>query len=176
MRNIFLTFCPFFPLSGVFCCAILPYKEKKGATNLATVYDVARYILEQKGEMSSLKLQKLCYYCQAWHYTWTHKPLFDEKIEAWKNGPVCPALYANHAHQYTVKPQDIWGHPELLTDDERDSVDVVVSAYGDMQPYELREQTHQEDPWIDARKGIREDDNSHNEITLEAMGKYYAER
>ena len=38
---------------------------------MATVFDVAKYILEKKGEMNVWKLHKLCYYSQAWHYTRT---------------------------------------------------------------------------------------------------------
>ena len=33
--------------------------------------DATKYILEKQGEMSTRKLQKLCYYAQAWHFTWT---------------------------------------------------------------------------------------------------------
>lgn len=32
---------------------------------MANVFDVAKYILEKKGIMSTMKLQKLCYYAQA---------------------------------------------------------------------------------------------------------------
>ena len=34
---------------------------------MASADDVAAYILEQRGQMSAIKLQKLVYYCQAWH-------------------------------------------------------------------------------------------------------------
>lgn len=34
----------------------------------ANVFDVAKYILDTVGgEITSMKLQKLCYYSQAWH-------------------------------------------------------------------------------------------------------------
>lgn len=33
---------------------------------MAIIFDTARYILEKEGQMSTMKLQKLCYYCQAW--------------------------------------------------------------------------------------------------------------
>ena len=46
---------------------------------MADVFDVAKYILSQKGSMSTWKLQKLCYYAQAWHYTWTEKPFFSKQ-------------------------------------------------------------------------------------------------
>lgn len=142
---------------------------------MATVFDTAGYILNKKGPMSSLKLQKLCYYCQAWHYTWTGKPIFAERFEAWKSGPVCPELYEVHKHQYLVNPDDINGKPDNLTDDEIESIDVVLDEYGDMQPYELRERTHQESPWIDARTDVLPGENSDHVISLEDMGRYYAE-
>ena len=44
---------------------------------MASVFDVAAYILEKQGEMTTLKLQKLVYYSQAWSLVWDEKPLFD---------------------------------------------------------------------------------------------------
>lgn len=60
---------------------------------MATANDVAQYVLEQSGKMTTIKLQKLVYYCQAWSLVWTESPLFDDRIEAWANGPVVPSLY-----------------------------------------------------------------------------------
>ncbi len=60
---------------------------------MAQVADVAAYILEKCGPMTAMKLQKLVYYSQAWHLVWTEKPLFDNRIEAWANGPVVWELY-----------------------------------------------------------------------------------
>lgn len=54
---------------------------------MANVFDVAKYILVQRGEMSTMKLQKLCYYCQAWSLVWDDKPLFEEEFQAWANVP-----------------------------------------------------------------------------------------
>lgn len=39
--------------------------------SVAAVFDVAKYILEKQGRMSTWKLQKLCYYSQAWSLAWT---------------------------------------------------------------------------------------------------------
>ena len=55
---------------------------------MATVFDAAKFILERKGQMSTMKLQKLCYYAQVWSLVWDDYPLFDEDFEAWANGPV----------------------------------------------------------------------------------------
>ena len=53
----------------------------------ATAHDVAAFILREYGRpMSTMKLQKLGYYAQAWHLAWEGVPLFDDNIEAWANG------------------------------------------------------------------------------------------
>ena len=43
--------------------------------------------------MTAMKLQKLVSYAQACSLVWDDKPLFAERIEAWANGPVAPALH-----------------------------------------------------------------------------------
>ena len=66
--------------------------EKKGKNNMK-VYDVAQYILNSiGGEISAMKLQKLCYYSQAWTLAWDDKELFPEEFLRWDNGPVCREL------------------------------------------------------------------------------------
>ena len=66
--------------------------------------DVAEYILAQQGEMSAMKLHRLVYYCQAWHLAWSGRPLFDDEIQAWANGPVVVSLYELHKGDFTVQP------------------------------------------------------------------------
>lgn len=61
---------------------------------MTNIFDVAKYILEKSGSMSTMKLQKLCYYSQAWSLVWDDKSLFPEDFEAWANCPVCPKLFA----------------------------------------------------------------------------------
>ena len=43
---------------------------------MATVFDVAAYILAKRGEMTAWKLQKLVYYSQAWSLVWDQRPIF----------------------------------------------------------------------------------------------------
>ena len=140
---------------------------------MATVFDVAKYILEKKGTMSTWKLQKLCYYAQAWSVAWTSKPLFEQEFQAWTNGPVCPALYYAHKGFFFVTSDSIKGNPDELTEDEKDSINVVLEDYGDMEPYALRELSHKEDPWKNARGGLPEGARCENVISVDAMGLYY---
>ena len=141
---------------------------------MVSVFDVAKYILEKQGRMSTWKLQKLCYYAQAWHYTWTEKRLIKETFQAWRNGPVCPELFFVHKGLYMIDASNLsQGDSAKLDYDEKDSVNVVLKDYGNLAPYDLRALTHLEAPWKNARGNLSEDANSEEEITLESMGKYY---
>lgn len=43
--------------------------------------------------ITHMKLQKLVYYAHGWHLAIQKTPLINERIEAWKFGPVVPSLY-----------------------------------------------------------------------------------
>jgi uncharacterized phage-associated protein len=139
---------------------------------MATVHDVARYILEKRGEMPAVKMQKLVYYSQAWHLVWADKPLFAERIEAWANGPVAPDLYAHHRGYFSVSK---WRHGtvENLTQPERSSINAVLDYYGDKSAWWLSELTHRESPWMDARGDLPPGARGQSEITKAAMAEYY---
>ena len=117
------------------------------------VVDVAAYILEKMGSITAWKLQKLCYYAQAWSLVWDDAPLFREKIEAWANGPVVPALYNRHRGQFYV--DSVGGDPATLSPDQRETVDAVIRDYGGIPAAMLIALTHRERPWKAARARAR---------------------
>lgn len=141
---------------------------------MATACDVAAYILEQRGSMTAMKLQKLVYYSQAWHLAWEEVPLFDDRIEAWANGPVVARLFREHRGKFEVSPGEISGAGGNLTADERESVDTVLLTYGDYEPFQLSELTHREAPWKDARKGMSPGERGCSLIEPQAMLEYYS--
>lgn len=136
---------------------------------MADVYDVAGYILQKKGEVTTWKLQKLVYYSQAWSLVWDERPLFPERIEAWANGPVCPALYQEHRGAFVIKSIDR-ADVDALDEDARDTIDAVLEHYGDKSSQWLSDLTYREDPWRDARVGLA----GNVEITHGAMADYYS--
>ena len=123
---------------------------------MANVFDVAKYILlkcEKKLPITTWKLQKLAYYSQAWSLVWEDKPLFQERIEAWANGPVCPQLYEEHKGLFKIaelKP----GRISALSRSQKVTIEKVVTYYGKFDPQYLSELTHAERPWKEARKGM----------------------
>jgi uncharacterized phage-associated protein len=139
---------------------------------MGKVDDVAAAILVRRGKMETWRLQKLVYYCQAWHLVWEGRPLFHDRIEAWANGPVVPALYRQHRGQYQVAS---WakGNADSLTDDNVSTIDAVLEAYGDKTGYWLSQLTHKEPPWRNARRGLGDGERGEAEITKEAMSEYY---
>lgn len=140
-----------------------------------TVFDVAKYILDKHGLMSAMKLQKLVYYSQAWSLVWDDKPLFYNSIEAWANGPVVRDLYEKHKGKFQVSVGDI--NPfsaNNLDEDQAETVDAIISAYGNKSAQWLSDQTHSEKPWKDARLGLTDGDRGESEITHESMAEYYS--
>lgn len=138
--------------------------SEKGLT-LSTVFDVAEYILSTQKTITAMRLEHLCYYAQAWSLVWDETPLFSEPFEAWKNGPVCPELYARHHGKFTVSPGELHGNPNALDKSQRDTIDAVLRYYGTLSAYELDTLTYGEAPWKDARGG--------NVISFASMAEYY---
>lgn len=118
---------------------------------MATVCDVAAYILRERGPMTAMKLQKLCYYAYGYHLAWEGVPLFRERFQAWANGPVSPALYRQHRGRFTLAAEDIKGDLTALSTGERESIDLVLTGYGDLTAHQLSVMTHREPPWLNAR-------------------------
>ena len=139
---------------------------------MATVFDVADYILNQKGELTTWKLQKLVYYSQAWSLVWDEEPLFEEEIQAWINGPVCPALYEEHRGRFKIEKIPS-GNPKNLSRDQKETVDAVLTFYGDRRPHWLSNLTHMEDPWKYARKGLSMRERGSSVISHGSMADYY---
>lgn len=143
-------------------------------TTMATVFDVAKYILAHKGKMTTMKLEKLTYYCQAWSLAWDEQPLFNEDFQAWANGPVCPELFDKHKGYFSVDVSLFDDVGDYKFDDNQiDTMDKVLEYYGDKEPQWLSELTHKEAPWKTARKGIPNGMCSTEIITKQSMQEYY---
>lgn len=140
---------------------------------MANVFDAAAYILEKKGTMSTMKLQKLCYYAQAWSLVWDDEPLFEEEFEAWANGPVCRELFFKTQGQYSVSVSDETGGEGNLTDNQKDTIDQVLAHYGDRNAQWLSQLTHMEAPWNEARAGVPVGAGCNRIISKESMAIYY---
>jgi uncharacterized phage-associated protein len=76
--------------------------EYTETSRMASVRDVANYILKKLGSTSAMKLQKLLYYCQDGLWSGMKSPFSMARIQAWANGPVIPLAYEVHRGQFIV--------------------------------------------------------------------------
>ena len=137
------------------------------------VFDVAAYILAKMGSMTTMKLQKLVYYSQAWSLVWDEKPLFEEDIEAWANGPVVRDLFDYHRGMYEISAMPI-GNPRLLNQEQQETVDAVLDYYADKSAQWLIDLTHMEDPWKQTRRGLQPLERGNRVMSLDTMADYYS--
>ncbi|WP_100377045.1 Panacea domain-containing protein [Chryseobacterium geocarposphaerae] len=150
------------------------------------ILDVSDYIIfrtksEGEGFLSFLKLQKLLYYTQAWYLAFNNDKLFDSNFQAWIHGPVNRLLFDTYK-QYKFMYSDMLisdiqgdGYKEL-SDDIKLHIDNVLDAYAGFSSSELERMTHEEDPWIDARKGFSDYERCEVIISDDIMKNYYAAR
>lgn len=140
---------------------------------MVDVFDVASYILEKQGQMTTWKLHKLVYYCQAWSLVWDDDEMFPEEVEAWANGPVVRELYEIHRGKYRVGCLPA-GNSDALDDRQRSTVDAVLKFYGDKSPQWLSDLTHMEDPWKLARRGMPDGIRGDSVVSKESLSEYYS--
>lgn len=141
----------------------------------ASVFDVAKYILSQPGYdgISTMKLQKLCFYAQSWHYALQEQKLFEQDFQAWANGPVCYPLFQQHRGQFTVRACDIaGGEPSRISADSRAVIDEVLKAYGGLSGADLSKLTHSESPWKSARGDLPAGATCNEVITVASMAAH----
>ena len=144
---------------------------KKGRIHMDNIHDVAEYLLS-KDSMTHKKLQKLCYYVQAWSLALTGIPLMNTDFEAWIHGPVSPELYREYRD---------WGWVDIpkrrkatrISKKGQDFADKIYSIYGDMTGDQLENLTHSEAPWKNARRGLKAWENCTNIIPDDHMEDFY---
>ena len=138
--------------------------------------DIADYFLvtsRERGEnLTSLKLQKLLYYAQAWFLVKRDKPLFEEDFAAWIHGPMLTSQYARFKSKSWHPIEDDLGAPEL-PGHVTTHLDEVLDVFGIESAIALEAMTLAEEPWREARGKIAPDDSSTAIINKETMKRFY---
>ena len=139
--------------------------------------DVARYFIIKayedgiEAEMTNMKVQKLLYYAQSLHLALYDEPLFNEEIQAWRYGPVCPPAYQFYsrfeADQLPIPDKE--ESLKTISEETKVLLEEVWEYFGPYHPYPLSDMTHGEFPWKKARKGLAPQARSTEAILLEDM-------
>lgn len=149
--------------------------------------ECADYIIVKTSDdrvpLSLLKLHKLVYYAQAWHLALYGERLFTPgSFEAWVHGPVSRELYKRFMDRKmlysAVTRDDILPSFDITSLDskKRSHIDEVLEVYAGLTGTQLEQLTHEEDPWLRARGGLRPSERCTTEIDEDLMTKYYAAR
>jgi uncharacterized phage-associated protein len=148
--------------------------------------DLLLYVLAVNGPANHLKLQKLLYYIEAWHLVFFDKSIIHDDFEAWVHGPVSrricdylkskSVLYRDIAIKPEVKAARIAKVEALLKGEQIELIKNVLKEYGEKSGFYLESLTHSEDPWIEARNGVRDNERSEAIISKHRMKEYYTRR
>jgi uncharacterized phage-associated protein len=138
--------------------------------DIASYFIVKAYEDGIEAEMTNMKVQKLLYYAQSLHLALYDEPLFDEEIQAWRYGPVCPPAYRFYS-EFEAKQLPIPNREKLsqIPDDKQDVLAEVWEYFGGYHAYRLSEMTHFEFPWIKARRGLAPEASSTEPILLQDL-------
>lgn len=119
---------------------------------MVKVNDVAAYFIENVAGVTTMKLQKLCDYAQAWTLATTNQRLFNDRFEVDENGPVIGRLFRLFKGLRYVQPGRLTtGDASALSCSERDLLDQVIAEYGDLSGDQLSVLTHRDRAWLEAR-------------------------
>ena len=122
------------------------------AIDVARSFLLVASSLEAADTISNLKMQKMLYYAQGWHFAHFNTPLFDDEIEAWKHGPVVRQVY----NEFKKYGRDAISFDELdsfdkntINSDEQEFITFVFKRLSRISAWELAELTHKESPYKD---------------------------
>jgi len=127
-----------------------------------TAFDVAKFFIhrgnQEEDSVSHMKLQKLIYYTQGYHLALYDTPLFHEKIEAWKHGPVCPSVYGEYKGfgANPINKEVNEDFTEVFSPDQLELLNEVYDVFGQFAAWKLRNMTHEEAPWINHAENAEE--------------------
>ena len=96
-----------------------------------------------------LQILKLSYYCQGWSLAIFNSILFYQEIEAWRYGPIVPAIY-QEAKIYVDNPitEHIYAQRSIFDEQDLTIVNAVYLKYGKYNGKQLITLTHKSgSPW-----------------------------
>ncbi len=133
--------------------------------------------------MSHLKLQKLLFYCDAYHLAYFGEELINDNFEAWMHGPVCrrvfdelkgsSALYSDVGYENKKGKKDPMIEFKKLTSIQQELITDILEQLSTWTGTELEAATHNETPWKEAHKGYGVADRCTELISKNTTREFY---
>lgn len=142
---------------------------------LYNVLDISYFIINKHDELcpdkgiTNLRLQKLLYFTQCNFIIEKDSRCFIERIVAWPYGPVVIEAYDEFKLYGPLKITNTYGYDYgKIYDEDKKYIISVINNFKNMNDFELVDLTHNQDPWINARKkGIN------TEITVKDIKDFF---
>ena len=104
--------------------------------------------------LTPMQLIKLSYIAHGFSLAIQKRPLLDENIEAWRYGPVIPSLYRRlkkfGSSPITERVSGSFRSNEVLSEEDRQLIDLVFEKYGRFSGVQLSHLTHRPGtPWAE---------------------------
>ena len=148
---------------------------------MPTAESIARHILwlasttaDEPTPITQMQLHKLMYYAQGWFLNRTGGPLFPGAIQAWKHGPVVADLHPRFKRfgNDPITPSE-GRADESLSHDDAAFIQSIWDSYGRFAAWRLRQMTHSEKPWLNARGSLSDDAPGRVEISHDDMRAHF---
>lgn len=125
---------------------------------MPSIIDVAKFVLDESAgtrrpEVSTMKLQKICYFVQGWHLAINNgQPMFADDFHAWKYGPVCPELYELSSGKALTDTDSVEfaNITPCLNDYQQDFIKKIFGIYNPYSGLQLADITRDHDAWKNA--------------------------
>jgi len=103
--------------------------------------------------LSVMSLLKLTYIAHGWRLEMTNGPLFQNKIQAWKYGPVIPDVYNSFRSQGVNVQNPVSLVASDISNEDSAFLEQIYNIYGLMSAFQLSDLTHEVGgPWDIATK------------------------
>jgi len=140
---------------------------------------VLKYSWENGAEVTKMQLIKLVYMVHGWSLAFLGRAIVKDTPEAWKLGPVYPALYkklsgytSQSVNQLIVEAES--GIPytaSALSEGEKNLIKKVTASYGKYDAFTLSDMTHKQGtPWS---KTYLDGNGLYSEISETVLSEYY---
>ena len=134
-----------------------------------------KYLLNRCEDVSPLALQKALYYIQGFYNAFYDAFIFSENCEAWVHGPVYRDIYYRYRDYRfdPIAPNNSFDDT-ILTTQEKAIFDSVINHLCCYSGKVLERFTHNEAPWLSARKDLPASAPSERIITQESIHEYFS--
>lgn len=141
------------------------------AQNESKLFAAARLIQELDPSAQTMKMQKLLYYVQGWSLALTGDPMIESSPQAYKDGPVYPAVREDMKYCGNRKISN--AKTGVLSDQDVEIITTVVDRFRRKGGKELADATHLESPWLEARGDLAVGAHCSREMSLQSMMRYF---